>query len=489
MHKKNNDNLINEHQWRDDCFAYCRISGEGPGRSAVFVDMNAAFEEAFIIDGNKPGIILCSRVPAIGDLEFNLGGLIAECGGGERITDEKYSEMSERWFELTIYCLKAGHFALTISDISGRRRIEEAFNQSHNFFKTILNVLNAGISIVDESGMIVYTNEIWRRQQNLFFGKDLCPGANYFEYLSFPYLAEEPQINLLLNGINGVLTGGQDGFLDEVFEKNSGAWYRVSVNRYNLKGSFQAVIIFEDISELKKTTIRLKELNDMRDKLFSIIAHDLRGPVGNIQSMLEIICDANNPFGPDDLREALYDLLGSSGNVSALLENLLDWSLSVRDDVRAHPEKVDVKSLIIETAGLLKGMAAAKDIRIKFDPEPGLYICAEGRMIKTVIRNIISNAIKYSRPGGEITVMAAPINSMLVEVRVTDNGIGMSPKTLEGLFKLSKNASSPGTAGERGTGLGLVICREFIERNNGRIWAESESGKGSTVFLEVLAYI
>jgi len=110
-------------------------------------------------------------------------------------------------------------------------------------------------------------------------------------------------------------------------------------------------------------------------------------------------------------------------------------------------------------------------------------------MLKTVIRNLVSNAIKYSVPGGKVTIAASMPTPLLVEVRVTDSGIGMAPETLEGLFKLNKNASVRGTAGETGTGLGLVICKEFIEKNNGRIWAESEPGKGSSFAFEVLAYI
>ncbi|HNY11849.1 MAG TPA: HAMP domain-containing sensor histidine kinase, partial [Candidatus Wallbacteria bacterium] len=130
-----------------------------------------------------------------------------------------------------------------------------------------------------------------------------------------------------------------------------------------------------------------------------------------------------------------------------------------------------------------------KNITLSFDPEPGLYIYAEDHMLKTVIRNLVSNAIKYSVPGGKVTIAASMPTPLLVEVRVTDSGIGMAPETLEGLFKLNKNASVRGTAGETGTGLGLVICKEFIEKNNGRIWAESEPGKGSSFAFEVLAYI
>ncbi len=242
--------------------------------------------------------------------------------------------------------------------------------------------------------------------------------------------------------------------------------------------------LIESNKMLKENEVELQDLNDTKDRFFSIIAHDLKNPIGNLKSALEILSDDYKSFSEDELGEFLSELDESASSVFELLENLLHWSRSQRGKIELHPEASDINYIIDSNISLLKQMASQKNInlysKIK-EPRIGFY---DNNTISTAIRNLVSNAIKFTPEGGEIFLEAEIVNSEL-KVCVNDTGIGISEPDKIKLFKICEKFTTPGTSGELGTGLGLILCKDFIEKNKGRIWVESKIGKGSQFIFTV----
>jgi signal transduction histidine kinase len=229
---------------------------------------------------------------------------------------------------------------------------------------------------------------------------------------------------------------------------------------------------------LEKSVRRLEESQAARDKLFSIISHDLRGPVGGIKGLLETLAAEHATMSEEDLEEGLKALMGAAGNTYALLEDLLAWSRSQSGTIRFAPRRILLSAVVDDATSVAMGQAAAKGLSIESAVALGSFVYADAEMLEAVLRNLLSNAIKYSHPGGTIWIRSeeAPGGCL---VSVEDEGEGIEPQILENLFKIGAVQSRPGTAGERGTGLGLAVCKEFMEKHGGTITARSEPGKGA----------
>ncbi|MCX6286224.1 MAG: ATP-binding protein [Bacteroidetes bacterium] len=229
---------------------------------------------------------------------------------------------------------------------------------------------------------------------------------------------------------------------------------------------------------LEKQKQELLELNATKDKFFSIIAHDLRSPISTLISLSEVLrtdMDLLEPFQQKEILESLHDL---SKNYLKLLDNLLQWARVQSGRMIPEPADFDLAEAIRDVISFYQPYALDKQIRLVERNIAPVKVFADKNMIRVVLRNLISNAIKFTQPGGEIHIITINKDSW-VEVIVQDNGLGMSPEVLYGMFKLDKTQSSNGTAGERGTGLGLHLCKEFVELNKGTIKVESQKGFGS----------
>lgn len=244
-----------------------------------------------------------------------------------------------------------------------------------------------------------------------------------------------------------------------------------------------------DITERKKHEELIKarneelvELNATKDRLFSIIAHDLKGPIGNLQQLLEI-ADYDLSHGDKSNVEEILRLLKNTAKTSfVLLENLLAWSRSQLNAVTVRPDFFNLTDAVEEAVNLMAAAINAKKITLEKDYQPINMAYADKSMIDTVMRNLLSNAIKFTPKNGMIKIRVNE-NENETLLKITDTGVGIHPHRLEKLFVFSENQSTKGTAGEKGTGLGLVLSREFILKNQGRIWVESEVDKGSTFFF------
>jgi len=226
-------------------------------------------------------------------------------------------------------------------------------------------------------------------------------------------------------------------------------------------------------------TSELRELNVSKDKFFSIIAHDLKNPFSSIIGLSQILKEEIKSGDTATLEDYAEMLNTSAIQTYRLLENLLEWANSQRGKISFNPVEIKLSQIFNEEFIVLREMAKAKNIEIKSLLDDDLTILADRNMIKTILRNLISNAIKFTNKNGKVEVKAFSDHTN-VEISVSDNGIGMTKETIGKLFRLDGNLSTRGTEDEKGTGLGLFLCKEFIEKHGGRIWAESEEGKGST---------
>lgn len=229
---------------------------------------------------------------------------------------------------------------------------------------------------------------------------------------------------------------------------------------------------------LRETTAELQQVIEMKDKLFSIIAHDLRGPIGNTGSLIKLILDGDLT-DPKEINRTLRMVYTASESTFILLENLLAWSGSQRKDFPYNPGSHLLMPIFDDTIELYSSASEVKALRISRKVDPFLMAKFDPSMIRTVIRNLVNNAVKFTPPGGWI-VLGAHTTSDEVEVFVRDNGIGMSPKILNTLFTSPAESIRYGTNHEKGHGLGLTLCQEMIQRHGGTLKVQSEEGKGTT---------
>lgn len=233
---------------------------------------------------------------------------------------------------------------------------------------------------------------------------------------------------------------------------------------------------------LRKKEKQLEEANSSKDTFFSIIAHDLRSPFHALLAFSEILLQSHRRIHDDEREEMIRVVNDSAGNLYKLLENLLEWTRTQTNRVEVKPESFPMERVIDKNVELLTPLATKKEIQITHQPCDSCMTFADQGMIDFVIRNLLSNAIKYVHRGGMI-IIRTQISSEGILLSVMDNGVGIPPEDLKKLFRIDSKIKTPGTEMEKGTGLGLTICKEFIEKNLGRIWVESEEGKGSTFYV------
>lgn len=230
--------------------------------------------------------------------------------------------------------------------------------------------------------------------------------------------------------------------------------------------------------QLRKMQKDLEELNATKDKFFSIIAHDLKNPFTGLVSLSEFLLKSIDEIERDELIDCLQGMHTTSKQACNLLENLLQWARSQTGHIKCTPGRIEVKKLVERNVDLFKKIALEKNIAICCDIKDTPSVYADGDMLNTIMRNLLSNAIKYTHAKGLITI-DAKTKEGFVEFTIADNGIGIRSQDIAKLFKIDISFSTLGTAREQGTGLGLILCREFVERNGGKIWVESTFGKGS----------
>lgn len=240
-------------------------------------------------------------------------------------------------------------------------------------------------------------------------------------------------------------------------------------------------LLIQHQAEIEKRTQELEELNKVKDKFFSIISHDLRSPINSLAGLLDLM--EKEQIKAEELPSLTKEMRIQFNHTKNLINNLLDWTLLQMNKVSIKKEKIGLKSLVDGNIKLLSSMSTKKTNFIN-DIDENITPFADQNMINLVFRNLLLNGIKFTENGGTIKV-SAQTEGNSIKVSVADNGVGIAPEIQKVLFDKTTGYSTRGTANEKGTGLGLILCKEFIERNGGKIWLESEVGKGSTFYITI----
>jgi len=223
----------------------------------------------------------------------------------------------------------------------------------------------------------------------------------------------------------------------------------------------------------------LEGLNASKDKFFKILSHDLKSPLSSFSQLLNLLNNNMSDYSLEKIGHYISLISSSANNLVSLVDDVIMWASSQSGKIPFKPQEVSVNQVVQETIDILEATASAKNISIDLIDTNNSKLSADVDMLKTILRNLITNAIKFTHRGGQIDIKVEQ-DELNTEISVSDNGSGMTPDVKAKLFDISEFISKPGTEDEKGTGIGLVLCKEFVDRHNGDIWVESEINNGST---------
>jgi len=366
-----------------------------------------------------------------------------------------------------------------------RELLSERIRENENLFRSIFSTSPDGIVLCDLERRIVNASNAAYR---MFHVTDEINGIMQFDELIHPQ--DSDNFNLFLNSL---LNGGSiTAFAELRIVPKAGMSFWSELNASLLLDSNGItngfIIIFRDITERKMAeaqllqyTDELDESNRTKDKLFSIIAHDLRSPFSALLGTSKILVQETDmeDVDIDKIRKFINILHDTAGRTYDLLINLLEWSRLQSDRIVVNPEELNLNKIIMDNVNIGQTMAMGKNIMLKYTMSDNYHLVSDKAIINTVLRNLISNAIKYTPQNGLIILSLVKKDDMYL-ISVKDSGAGITAANLEKLFRLDTIQSTPGTANEKGTGLGLVLCKDFVSKLGGDIWVKSTYGHGAT---------
>jgi signal transduction histidine kinase len=242
----------------------------------------------------------------------------------------------------------------------------------------------------------------------------------------------------------------------------------------------------EVVEKLAESEESLKHLLQTKDKLFSIIAHDLRSPFTALVGLTEVLATQAKQLNPEDISSYGSLVHESASRLLVLIENLLSWSRSQTGNLKLSPRQLDLRSIVNDVVTVMAVQAHSKNIQIVNNVPAWVEVVADHDTIATVIRNLLSNAIKFTPVGGSVKA-SIEIKDNKIHVKISDTGVGLSEQQKAQLFNFASSFTTKGTNKESGTGLGLIICKEFIQKNGGDIWVESVENQGTTFIFSLPA--
>lgn len=365
------------------------------------------------------------------------------------------------------------------TDITERKRAEEKLRSSEEQYRTLFENVPIGIGVSDFTGKLIAFNDAMLIPGG--YSRDEIVSIGRVEKLYYDLADRERVISLLK----------EKGFVHQFpikFKRKDGSPYdtllTLSIIHFKNQQMMQALV--EDITERKRaeaiieqTNQELIKLNSEKDKFFSIIAHDLRSPFQGFLSLTEMMADRGEEISQDDFVEFSKNLNKAAQNLYKLLENLLAWSQVKNGTIDFAPQYLNLSTIVSQNIDTLTQRAQQKGITIIKEIDHEQKVFADDKMIGSVLRNLLSNAVKFTLKEGQVTLNAKMISNEMTEISVEDTGVGISEKLLNKLFKIDEKVGRKGTDGELSTGLGLLLCKEFVEKHGGKIWVESQEGKGS----------
>ena len=394
-----------------------------------------------------------------------------------RVTKKNKVKWMELWSTRIKYERKEA-ILVTFIDVDERMKAEQGLKESETRLKLALQSAKQGLWDWNITTNEIYFSNEWIEMVG-YSEKEVKENIDFWFNLIHPNDLVDAKEKLEKH-----ISGEEEYYKTEYrIKTKSGKYIWVLdqgqvVERDSSGKAIRAVGIQIDITYQKENEEKLKELNITKDKFFSIIAHDLKNPFNQFIGLTKLLLEGFVDFSREELFDFIKLLSKISDKTNNLLENLLEWSRSQTGSLSYNPIELDMKTLIINVISLFENQLHNKEINIKTTFSNNLYALADENMIKSVFRNLISNAIKYTPKGGEILIEGT-LSDKQVEILIIDEGVGIKAENLENLFRLDIQYTTEGTDNEKGTGLGLVLCKEFIEMNGGLIQVESTVGEGS----------
>ena len=370
----------------------------------------------------------------------------------------------------------------THTDISNRKQAEKDQKESENHARALIDAIPDLMFRLSSQGVFL---DYKAAKENLAYQAQSIIGKNNREVLP-------PEFADMVDGkIQQTLHTGQMQNFEYQLSLPS-AEIRDFEARMVPSGTDEVITIVRDVTERKKTEAEISLKNEQliqanveKDKFFSIIAHDLRSPFNVFLGFTQMLVDELDTFSLKELQKIALSMRNSAFNLFALLENLLEWSRMRRGLIIFEPKSVLLKPAINKSIETALASANKKGILIEYEIPDDIEANADEYMLGSTIRNLVSNAIKFTPEGGKIIISARLVISNTIEISIRDTGIGMDQKMMANLFRLDENTNRKGTEGEASTGLGLIICKEFIEKHEGKLWVESEVGGGSRFYFTI----
>ena len=468
---------------------YCRAEGKGMSydsslagvwadclrerKPIIHNDYASLANKKGLPSGHSP-VIREIVIPVIRD-----GQITALIGIGNKATDYNQSDL-----ELV------ASVADLAWDITSRKRAEEEMKLSELRFKTMFNESPYGIALIDSLTGKVYS-------VNPMFAKIAGRKVEEMEVIDWMSITHPDDVQKDLDNMTLLNAGLIDRFQMEkryLRPDKTEVWINMTIVPVFVedKAHPRHLCMIGDITERKKIELQIHQkneelilLNAEKDRFFSIIAHDLRTPFVGFLGLTEILADGLFEMESNEIKQMATLIRQSAVNVYNLLGNLLEWSRMQQGLIPFEPELFLLKEKIDESLLLLLNIAEKKHIQINYHFPPDLLVFADPNMVSLIIRNLFSNAVKFTRSGGRVELSAKSVSPKLVKITVADNGIGMERNILDNLFNLDIKTNRNGTEGEFSTGLGLILCKDFIEKHGGRLSVVSEQGKGSVFSFEL----
>lgn len=386
---------------------------------------------------------------------------------------------------LTSIQLKGKPILYTVwRDITERMQAEEKLRNERLLLRTVIDNIPATIYCKDVDGHKTLANRaelkmIGAKSEDEVLGKtdfDLYP-----KEIADEFFADDQTV---IKNLEPVINR------EELFIDGKGEQRWLLTSKIPMLDDYGGVIglvgIGRDITERVKITKEIQERNEQltklnaeKDKFFSIIAHDLKSPFTGLLGLTELMVDCSDSFTKEEFIEYSNSINQASQKLYKLLENLLEWAQVQRGTITFTPMNLDLAKIVSHSIDTIYQRAIQKQVTIINEITTSQQVFTDEKMTETVLRNLLSNAVKFTKSGGKIFVKAETIDDNTIRVSVEDTGVGIPQKDIERLFKIEEKVSSQGTEGESSTGLGLLLCKEFVEMHGGKIWVESENGKGS----------
>jgi two-component system sensor histidine kinase/response regulator len=400
--------------------------------------------------------------------------------GDHSFTSYFNSNGSETWF-IIVSQITFLFLAYNLTLMFNKRLLIEISTQEELFKGLIKNSFDM-IALVDSKGIQHYVSESC--EKILGFKPDELIDVPIIERMIHP---EDQEFTI--KDFRDIVENKASGGTQYRHRHKNGTWVYLEAfgsNQLDHPAIKSVILNVRDITErkqseqiIKNNEIRLKELNATKDRFFSIIGHDLKSPFNNVIGFSDLILDQIQSGDYERVGKYAAIIQDSSERAMNLLKNLLEWSQAQTGKIKFNPQCIELVSVINEVLELSNDTAHQKSITILKKLPQNIPLVADKAMTHTILRNLITNALKFTNSGGELTISTEQIEKQLI-VSVADNGIGMIQEDIDKLFQIDYCYSKEGTNKESGTGLGLLLCKEFIEMHKGKIWIESEIGKGST---------